>query len=143
MRDRSYYLDAGNAAVPGAVEIKLSNKTFKVDILNSDSTLGDFSDAAEDVFDAFKANDTVVKKASVTYESAMFGTVTITNNNINNDQDFNTVIEKALARVGLDQDTALNVLENRWIKFEVEGVIGEKEKKFKDTYTFEFKSKSK
>ncbi|MFC5589121.1 S-layer homology domain-containing protein [Sporosarcina soli] len=131
-------LEKGNEAADGAVKIKLAGKKFKVEIKDPASTLDEFSVAAEEVFDAFKANGTVVNSATVTYRTSL-GKVTLAKDDINNNQDFDEVIKKALAKVGLSGSTKLSILENRSIEFKVKGVIDGKA--FDDKYTFEFKTK--
>ncbi|WP_391207647.1 hypothetical protein [Psychrobacillus sp. L4] len=99
----------------------------------ADSKLGHFYDEANRVFLVFKSKDTVVASASVTYKTPD-GEITIGSSN--NALDFDKVIEKALAKVNLDKDTTLSVLDGRTITLHVEGTVSGK--KFKDTYTFEF-----
>ena len=64
-------------------------------IENPDSTLADFNKEAKEVFNAFKDNDTIVKSATVSYNTVI-RKFSLKNDNINNDQLYEDVIEKAL-----------------------------------------------
>lgn len=127
-------LAAGNGAADGAVDLTLNGKKITVLIENESSTLGDFKAEAKPVFNAFKTN-VVVNSATVNYTTSS-GSVTISSDTINNNQDFETVIQKALEKVGLSDTDKLNLLTGKSITFQVSGTINNKE--FNDTYIFEF-----
>jgi len=129
-------LGKGNAAAGGAVGVSMAGNTFTVDIKNSNSTLNNFNDAAAPVFDAFKTN-TVVNSTTMTI-TVGGQNIVISNDDINNDLDFDNVMEKALAKVGLSGTTNLNILKDKSITFEVSGTIDNKE--FDTTYVFNFQA---
>ncbi|QFF98009.1 hypothetical protein PB01_03795 [Psychrobacillus glaciei] len=126
-------IQAGNAS--GDVLVSLSGKTFTVKVKKAESTLGSFTNAAKPVFAAFKGN-TVVNSVVVKY-IAGGNDVIISNSNVNSDQDFEVVISKALAQVGLKEDSTLDILIDHDVTFEVKGTIDGKS--FDDKYTFSFK----
>ncbi|MFF2753489.1 hypothetical protein ACFVR1_06975 [Psychrobacillus sp. NPDC058041] len=124
----------GNTATGSKVEISMVGNKLNV-LIKENSTLGHFYDEANRVFSVFKSKNTTVESATVTYKTSD-GDITIGSSN--NGLDFDKVIEKALAKVNLDKDTSLSVLDDKTITLQVTGTISGKE--FKDTYTFKFET---
>ena len=117
-----------------AVEINFSGEVFNVTIKKPTSTVNDFSVVAKPVFNAFKQN-TVINTATISMKISG-QEVVITETNIDNSQDFDTVFSKALAKVGMSGDTALSILKDRTISLKVIGTISGKN--FDSTYEFRF-----
>ncbi|WP_158232084.1 S-layer homology domain-containing protein [Sporosarcina sp. P16b] len=117
-----------------AIAISFTGGTFNVDIKKSESTVNDFSVVAKPIFDAMKKN-TVINSATV---SVVIGgqEITFTETDIDNSQDFDKVLNKALAKVGLPADTALGILKGRTVSLNVKGSIDSKS--FNSTYQFKF-----
>ncbi|PIC77137.1 hypothetical protein CSV74_07660 [Sporosarcina sp. P19] len=117
-----------------AVAISFSGSTFNVVLKKPESTVNDFSAVAKPIFNAMKKN-TVINSATV---SVMIGgqEITFTETGIDNSQDFDTVLSKALAKVGLTGDSTLGVLKGRTVSLNVKGSI--ESKPFNSTYQFKF-----
>jgi len=117
-----------------AVAISFSGSTFNVVLKKTDSTVNDFSAVAKPIFNAMKKN-TVINSATV---SVVIGgqEITFTETSIDNSQDFDTVLSKALAKVGLTGDSTLGVLKGRTVSLNVKGSI--ESKPFNSTYQFKF-----
>jgi len=126
-------LGAGNAATGNKVDILFAGNSFTVKINKPESKLEDFHDAAEDVFDVFKDNNTVVTSATITYTTS---NETITIGSSNNLLEFDKVIEKALNKVGLSEQASLSILKGKAITLNVKGTIDNKS--FDSAYTFTF-----
>ncbi|WP_158232648.1 S-layer homology domain-containing protein [Sporosarcina sp. P26b] len=125
---------AKGSASTDAIGITLSGNTFKVNIKKPTSTINDFSVAAKPIYDAFKVNtkiDTV--KISVIFDGQ---TITLTENNVDHSQDFETILNKALSKLGMSGDTTIGILRDKTIKVNVIGSIDSK--RFNSTYDFKF-----
>lgn len=124
----------GEEAEGGAVDISLSGNSFTVTVKNpTENSINDFKDDAEVVFAAFSNAD--VTYASATYRKGDI-IVTIPREQVGNDDSLESIISRALDKVGLSGNEDLSIVVNDSITFNVEGNIGNNP--FKDSYTFNF-----
>lgn len=116
------------------VNITLNGNVFNVDIKESTSTIKDFSAVAKPVFNELKKN-TVIDTATITI---MIGgsKIEIKEENIDNNQDFDTVMKKVLGKTGMSETTALTILKGKTITLNVVGLTDSKP--FNSTYEFKF-----
>ncbi|WP_158232378.1 MULTISPECIES: S-layer homology domain-containing protein [unclassified Sporosarcina] len=117
-----------------AIAISFTGSTFNVEIKKPESTVNDFSVVAKPIFDAMKKN-TIINSATV---SVVIGgqEIAFTETDIDNSQDFDAVLNKALAKVGLTSDSTLAILKGRTVSLNVKGSI--ESKSFNSTYQFKF-----
>lgn len=117
-----------------AVAIALSGNTFTVDIKQPTTTVNDFKGVVKPIFNAFKANAIL---NSVTVSLVIDNqSVVISQTNIDNSQDFETVVDKALAKVGASGTTNLSALQGKTVSMNVVGTIDGAP--FNSTYSFVF-----
>ncbi|PIC90885.1 hypothetical protein CSV71_02165 [Sporosarcina sp. P21c] len=117
-----------------AVAVSLSGNTFTVDIKKPTTTVNDFKLVAKPIFNAFKTN-TIIN--SVTVSLVIDNqSVVISQSNIDNNQDFETVVDKALAKVGASGTTNLSALQGKTVTMNVVGTIDGTP--FNSTYSFVF-----
>ncbi|ARJ39557.1 hypothetical protein SporoP8_12130 [Sporosarcina ureae] len=117
-----------------AVAVSLSGNTFTVDIKKPTTTVNDFKLVAKPIFNAFKTN-TIIN--SVTVSLVIDNqSVVISQSNIDLNQDFETVVDKALAKVGASGTTNLSALQGKTVTMNVVGTIDGTP--FNSTYSFVF-----
>ena len=121
-------------SVTDLVNITLTDNVFNVDIKESTSTVKDFSTIAKPVFNELKKT-TVINTATITM---LIGgsEIVIKEENIDNSQDFDTVMKKVLAKTGMSETTALTILKGKTITLNVVGATDSKP--FNSTYEFKF-----
>ena len=130
----STLIPAGQAAAGGAVDISLNGNSFEVIVKEPNvNSINDFKEDAKVVFEAFSNAD--VTYASATYKKGDIS-VNIPRESVGSADNFESIISRALGKVGLSGDEKLSIVVNDNITFNVEGFINSKP--FKDSYTFYF-----
>ncbi|WP_318618206.1 S-layer homology domain-containing protein [Sporosarcina sp. YIM B06819] len=125
---------AVKSAVNGTIDITQSGKTFNVTIIDGTKNLEDFETIVKTIFGVFNTGADL-DKVQLGYTTST-GYKNLPKMEVDDNLDFDTVIELAFKAVGKDESQTIGILKGKTIDITVEGTI--QSKGFNQSYSFVF-----